>query len=135
MKIDIVMKHKAVFIPSARLRLGNVESGSTKVTVYGRVELHVQGTWGFICADGFDMKDAIVFCRQIGYKYAKVLGPGRFGYSSSSRWINPIRCNGSESKLQDCSYSFDTCSRGKSSRKEYNYATAVCSQSPLADGR
>ncbi|XP_031548814.1 deleted in malignant brain tumors 1 protein-like [Actinia tenebrosa] len=57
--------------------------------------------WGTVCHDFFDMRDAKVACRQLGY--TKAVGNWRYGRGSGKVWLDDMACSGSESSLGSCS--------------------------------
>jgi len=48
-----------------RVRLAGVGS----LPNAGRLEVFYRGTWGTVCDDYFDSRDAQVACRMLGFKY------------------------------------------------------------------
>ena len=62
----------------------------------GRLEIYVNSTWGSICADNFDMHDADVACKQLGFSGALEVatsfhtpyGRGREG----PVWLDEVEC-------------------------------------------
>ena len=98
--------------------------------VEGRVEYCSNGLWGTVSDNGFDSRDGEVVCRRLGYQhpskthqnhvqhvcqgvlsaYMSHIGVQLFDSSYYGRGTGPIvlsslSCNGTESKLEDCSYS------------------------------
>eukprot|EP00798_Chlamydomonas_sp_ICE-L_P014556 gene14556-20597_t len=79
----------------------------------GRVEVNLNGTWGTVCHNGWDDRDAEVVCRQLGYvsTSAKAYGSATFGQGTGSIFMSYVNCQGSESYLADCTYARpDFCS-------------------------
>ena len=69
----------------------------------GRVEVYHNGTWGTVCDDGWDLQDATVVCRQLGYDTSVgALGRAAFGEGSGPIWYANVNCNGREANLTQC---------------------------------
>ncbi|XP_062957685.1 deleted in malignant brain tumors 1 protein-like [Cynocephalus volans] len=71
----------------------------------GRVEVLIQGTWGTVCDDPWDLAEAAVVCHQLQCGQA-VAAPTRSNFGAGSRKIllDDIQCMGSESHLGQCVY-------------------------------
>ena len=72
---------------------------------YGRVEIYENGQWGTVCDDGWDMNDANVVCRQLGFSGAtSALRNAAYGQGSGPILSHYINCIGSEASLLDCPF-------------------------------
>ena len=69
------------------------------------MEIFYNGKWGTVCDNSWDIKDARVVCRQLGFPYA-VSAPhrARFGSGSGQVWLDNIDCSGNESTIVDCQH-------------------------------
>jgi hypothetical protein len=88
--------------PSGRCASGPAEEVLARNSS-GYLELYYMGEWRPVCDDSFDMADANVACRMLGYSTASsfrtVTG------TTDLFWLDELRCTGSESSLVDCARS------------------------------
>ncbi|XP_067835325.1 galectin-3-binding protein-like [Heptranchias perlo] len=69
----------------------------------GRVEVYYNGEWGTVCDDNWDIVDAHVVCRSLGYVNATEAAIGGvFGSGSGSILLDDVSCTGSETSLTQC---------------------------------
>ena len=77
-------------------------NGSTKNE--GRVELFYQGNWGTVCDDDWDIKDANVICKMLGYPRAiQALPSSAFGEGTGDIVLDNVNCS-SEDDIFDCGH-------------------------------
>ncbi|XP_071959278.1 scavenger receptor cysteine-rich domain-containing protein DMBT1-like isoform X1 [Antedon mediterranea] len=99
LNLDICGHHKdasAVCENNIRLVDGNKETE-------GRVEVFLDGRWGTVCDDDFDIDDAHVVCRHLGFWEALTFyRNSRFGVGSIPVILDNLRCNGNESRISEC---------------------------------
>ncbi|KAL8604302.1 hypothetical protein ACOMHN_023672 [Nucella lapillus] len=73
----------------------------------GRLEVKVfNQSWGTVCDDIFDTRDAVVVCSMLGLSTAnaQVKQSGSYGAGSSSQkiWLDDLRCTGNETSIILC---------------------------------
>ena len=76
-------------------------NGSTQYE--GRVEVLYNGEWGTVCDDGWDLIDASIVCRQLGFGPAIVVP--FYGEGTGHIWLEDVNCTGTEFIIEDCSHS------------------------------
>ena len=85
----------------------------------GRVEVYRYSSWRIICDYSWDIYDAHVACRQLGYLGAvRAHNNSYFSGRSLSTFATHVNCIGTESYISECSYSgsrYSSCSSSQTS--------------------
>ncbi|KAK7889713.1 hypothetical protein WMY93_025273 [Mugilogobius chulae] len=66
----------------------------------GRVEVKYNSVWGTVCDDSFDIMDAKVVCKMLGFQNA--LSFSRFLPGSGRIWLDELKCLGTETDIFNC---------------------------------
>ena len=93
--LDYLFQYLATTQGSVRLSGGSSSSG--------RVEIYHNGQWGTVCDDYWDLRDAHVVCRQLGFQKALHAYTGAtHGLGTGPIWMHDLSCSGCESNLYEC---------------------------------
>uniref|UniRef100_H3A1V7 SRCR domain-containing protein n=1 Tax=Latimeria chalumnae TaxID=7897 RepID=H3A1V7_LATCH len=69
----------------------------------GVVDVYYRGTWGTVCSQLWDLKDAAVVCKQLGCGEPEAApSKSRYGRAGGSIWLDRVQCTGNESFLWEC---------------------------------
>ena len=61
------------------------------------------GRWGTVCDDGWDLRDGMVACWELGCgRIRPRVGKTHYGPGTGPIWLDDVGCKGSESSLSDC---------------------------------
>ena len=83
------------------VRLTGVNS-SSKI---GRVEISLNGVWGTICDNSWNIRNAHVICRMLGLPPATAaFGSAVFGRGHGMVWLEKLNCTGNESSIFECDH-------------------------------
>jgi hypothetical protein len=69
----------------------------------GRVEIFHNGVWGTVCDDLWDLEDARVVCRQLGFEDAlNATCCGVYGPGEGPIWLDNVNCVANADRLDRC---------------------------------
>nr|XP_054764890.1 uncharacterized protein LOC129271604 [Lytechinus pictus] len=72
----------------------------------GRVEVFWNNTWGTICDDQWDRRDAWVICKELGFgSPLQIASTAHFGPGPGPILLDNLDCKGTESNILNCSHS------------------------------
>lgn len=77
---------------------------STNRGSYGTAQVYYNKTWGTVCYKGWDIKDAQVVCRMLGYGSVKETSNDPLSPKSDKIWMSDVQCNGTEQSIKHCGF-------------------------------
>ena len=106
---------------SVRLRGSTVSAG--------RVEVFYDGQWGTVCDDAWDINDANVVCRQLGFLQlaSNAWSSAYYGQGSGPIWIDDVACSGGESHIYNCrhrGWGNNDCTHSEDASVQCSYGAA-----------
>ncbi|XP_066252943.1 lysyl oxidase homolog 2 [Euwallacea similis] len=125
---DYLSKNKTILIRKHLKRLRKVDGGVRLVggrgEYEGNVEILYKGKWGAVCDDEWDLAEASVVCKQLGYHSQNITPTSNSYFAKSKRkfLMDNVFCDGSETELAECRFN----GWGKSDCKDSEAAGVIC---------
>ncbi|KAL9986144.1 hypothetical protein ACROYT_G000235 [Oculina patagonica] len=96
-----MMPVSSLFPPKPSKPLVRLVDGKSKQE--GRVEVFYGGEWGTVCDDDWDLKEATIVCKELGFGRAKEAPKhSKFGKGDGIIWMDNVNCYGYETSLTQC---------------------------------
>ncbi|CAB3983255.1 deleted in malignant brain tumors 1 -like [Paramuricea clavata] len=77
-------------------------NGNYTAPYIGLLEVRYNGTWHTVCNEKFDLEDARVFCREMGYGQPISFQGGLYGRGNGKIISRGLECTGKEKTFADC---------------------------------
>ena len=92
----------------------------------GRVEVrHVNDSWGTVCSDRFDNKEALVICKMFGYQYG--IARSQAYLDRGTGLMYDVNCIGNETSIFDCPHwGWSPHNHGEDSGVQCSYERGKC---------
>ncbi|XP_046667977.1 uncharacterized protein LOC124359347 isoform X2 [Homalodisca vitripennis] len=86
-----------------------IRLGGSNVSHEGRIEIKILGEWGYVCDDQFDLRDAEVVCREVGFTLgaAEIRPHSAFVPLNTSKTlflVDDLQCRGNETSIRECDF-------------------------------
>lgn len=114
---------------TCRILLVNIRlMGVNSSDQMGRVEFSLNGVWGTICDDTWNIRNTHVICDMMGLPPATAaLGSAVFGRGKGVIWLDTLNCFGNESSVLECQHGVFRNIKGCN---RYSDSDAMCGIAP-----
>ena len=101
----------------------------------GRIEILYAGVWGAISSHNWDVNDATVVCRQLGYQAGAeaALKNRIFGPFIGPVWLTNLQCTGNETNIMGCAH--DKIGNKTEQSPASQFASLICKDGKMSGGK
>ena len=116
--LDIIIRLQGSLLPNA-----------------GRIEILYAGVWGTIGLNNWDINDAAVVCRQLGYQTGAeaALTNGVYGPFIGPTWLTNLQCTGYETNVMNCAH--DAIANKTERSTTTAFASVICKDGKISEGK